>query len=124
MRSPRLLPLSSCRFVVIISMLVLAQSSRAQNFAPALTYDSGGPSASSVAVADVNRDGKLDLLVANQCVSLNNCNTGSVSVLLGNGDGTFQTAVSYGSGGLDAHSVAVADLNGDGKPDLVVANGC
>ena len=43
-------------------------------------------------------------------------------MLLGNGDGTFQPAVSYGSGGLDAASVAVADLNGDGKPDLLVAN--
>ena len=43
-------------------------------------------------------------------------------MLLGNGDGTFQTAVTYGSGGFDAYSVAVADVNGDGKPDLVVAN--
>ena len=48
----------------------------------------------------------------------------NVSVLLGNGDGTFQTAVSYGTGGYQPYSVAVADVNGDGKPDLVVANWC
>ena len=45
-----------------------------------------------------------------------------VGVLLGNGDGTFQTAVNYGSGGYAPMSVTVADLNGDGKPDLVVGN--
>ena len=48
---------------------------------------------------------------------------GTVGRLLGNGDGTFQTAVSYGSGG-EAMSVAIADVNGDGKPDLLVANYC
>jgi hypothetical protein len=52
------------------------------------------------AVADVNRDGKLDLVVANSCISVSSCvNGGVVSVLLGNGDGTFQPAVTYGSGG-------------------------
>src|SRR5208282_1700274 len=87
-------------------------------------YGSGGYHADSVAVADVNGDGKPDLLVANQCASSSNCNNGSVGVLLGNGDGTFQAAVTYGSGGYYAESVAVADVNGDGKPDLVVANDC
>ena len=45
-----------------------------------------------------------------------------VSVLLGNGDGTFQTAVPYDTGAYGASAVAVADLNGDGKLDLAVAN--
>jgi len=40
----------------------------------------------------------------------------NVSVLLGNGDGTFQAAVNYGAGS-DPVSVAVGDFNGDGKPD-------
>jgi hypothetical protein len=92
-------------------------------FQTAVTYGSGGYLAYSVAVGDVNGDGKPDLLVANFCVD-SNCTNGSVGVLLGNGDGTFQTAVTYGSGGIEADSVAVADVNGDGKPDLLVANGC
>jgi hypothetical protein len=93
-------------------------------FQTAVSYSSGGLYAFSVAVADVNGDGKPDLLVTNECFSSGNCANGSVSVLLGNGDGTFQTAVSYGSGGEDAWGVAVGDMNGDGKPDLVVANEC
>jgi hypothetical protein len=90
-------------------------------FQTAVTYSSGGYEANSVAIADVNGDGKPDLLVANLCAN-SNCTTGSVGVLLGNGNGTFQTAVPYGSGGYEASSVAVADVNGDGKPDLAVAN--
>jgi hypothetical protein len=93
-------------------------------FQTAVTYDTGGFETLSVAVADVNGDGKPDVLVANVCASETNCNNGIVGVLLGNGDGTFQTAVTYGSGGHTAESVAVADVNGDGKPDLVVANQC
>jgi len=93
-------------------------------FQTAVTYDSGGSGANSVAVADVNGDGAPDLVVANNCVSPASCATGGVGVLLGNGDGTFQTAVIYDSGGLFAYSVAVADVNADGKPDLVVVNYC
>ena len=94
------------------------------NFANAVAYDSGGYSAISVAVTDVNGDGKPDVLVANSCLSDSNCDNGTVAVLLGNGDGTFQTAAPYGSGGYVAYSVAVADLTGKGKQDLVVANNC
>ena len=90
-----------------------------------MIYASGGNLAPSVAVADVNGDAKPDLLVANQCAG-SSCggSTGIVGVLLGNGDGTFQAAVSYESGGQNAYSVAVNDVDGDGKPDLVVANYC
>ena len=49
----------------------------------------------------------------------NNNDPGTVSVLLGNGDGTFQTAVTYSTGTSGATSVAIADVNGHGKPDLV-----
>jgi hypothetical protein len=69
----------------------------------------------NLAVADLNGDGKLDLVVTED-------NDSTVSVLLGNGDGTFQPAVTYSTGsGTGANWVAVADLNQDGKPDLVVA---
>jgi hypothetical protein len=86
-------------------------------FAPAVPYGSGGESAYSIAVADVNGDGKPDLVVANS-------DSNTVGVLLGNGDGTFQTVITYISGGIPGNplAVAVADVNGDGKPDLLVGN--
>jgi len=95
-------------------------------FKTVVTYSSGGQSPKSVAIADVNGDGKPDLVVANLCANpcVSGVTDGSVGVLLGNGDGTFQAVVTYDSGGLDAVSVAVADMNGDGKPDVVVANEC
>ena len=93
-------------------------------FQPGVSYGVPGSNAFSIVAADLNGDGKLDVVVSEQCSSNNNCNAGSVAVLLGNGDGTFQSAVSYNSGGLYAFGVAVADLNGDGHPDLVVSNYC
>ena len=93
-------------------------------FQPAVAYSSGGYFATSVVVRDVNGDGSPDLVVSNQCQGIGNCNNGSVSVLLGNGNGTFQTAVAYSSGGYLPSSVAVADVNGDGKLDLLVLNSC
>lgn len=89
-------------------------------FQPVVTYDAGGNFSVSVALADVNGDGKLDIVVGSFWDS--DQQHGLVSVLLGNGNGTFQPAVSYNSGGVDAASVAIADVNGDGKPDLIVAN--
>src|SRR5580693_4623455 len=99
------------------------------NFANAVDYGSGGEEATSVAVADVNGDGKPDLVVANSCPpNSSTCpsptDEGSVGVLLGNGDGTFRPPVVYDSGGVLATWVAVADVNGDGKPDLLVTNLC
>jgi hypothetical protein len=92
-------------------------------FRAAVTYSSGGMYGLSVAVADVNGDGKPDLLVANGCASFKLCGTkGAVAVLLGNGDGTFQAAIEYLSGGAYPYSLKVADLNGDGKLDVIAAN--
>ena len=88
-------------------------------FQPAASVDLGGLTPRQAEVADVNDDGIPDLIVATCCQSNGN---GAVEVLLGKGDGTFQTALTFGSGGLDAVSVAVADVNGDGKPDIAVVN--
>jgi hypothetical protein len=78
-------------------------------------YYRAGQNAMSVALADLNGDGKLDAAVADE----NCCAQNSLSVLLGNGDGTFQHAVSSIPG--TASDVTVGDLNGDGKIDLVLA---
>ncbi|MGA2355760.1 MAG: FG-GAP-like repeat-containing protein [Terriglobales bacterium] len=91
-------------------------------FQPPRAYASGDSLPSAVAVADLNGDGKLDVVLATaQTVSPY---TTAISVLLGNGDGTFQSAVSYGAGGWSPVSIAVADLNGDGQPDVAVASMC
>jgi hypothetical protein len=73
----------------------------------------------SVAIGDLNGDGKLDLATANGADGAN-----SVSVLLNRGDGTFRAKSDYRVGSYDAipNSVALGDLNGDGKPDLATAN--
>jgi hypothetical protein len=93
-------------------------------FQPPLSYDSGGGcDATSIAIADLNGDGKLDIAVTTANPNGIGCGT-AVSVLLGNGDATFQAPVSYSPGGSDVRSVAIRDVNGDGKPDLVVSNGC
>ncbi len=90
-------------------------------FASPVGYDSGGYESYSVAVADVNGDGIPDLIVANSCASVNSCsNDGTVAVLLGNGNGTFQNAVTYDAGGPQPLSLVVTDVNGDGHPDIVV----
>jgi len=92
-------------------------------FQQTVTYDAGGPDTMSVAVADINSDGKPDLLAGNRCAgSCSKTLIGGVNVLLGNGDGTFQAAETYSSGNAEPSSIAVADLNGDGEPDLAVAN--
>src|SRR5262249_40829323 len=93
-------------------------------FLPAQTYPLGAlgsAGANGIVVADINGDGKPDVIVASAC-NAHNCD-GTIDVLLGNGDGTFQPVKNIDSGLTFLSSVAVADVNGDGKPDLAVATG-
>src|SRR6185295_2629619 len=92
--------------------LGLAQA-QGVSFAPPVDYVVGS-NPQWVAVGDFNRDGIQDLAVATRGMT-------SVSVLLGNGNGTFATAVSFPAN-LSPVFVAVADVNGDGIQDLVAAN--
>jgi len=79
--------------------------------ASALSSLQGGPN--GFAIGDLNGDGNLDLVVT--------FGGANISVLLGKGDGTFQTPVNYAAGS-PASVVAVADFNGDGKLDIAVGN--
>jgi hypothetical protein len=73
----------------------------------------------SVAVADLNSDGKPDLAVTN--LGDPYADHSLVSVLLGNGDGTFGARTDFGTGGGPG-SISIADLNEDGKPDLAMVS--
>jgi uncharacterized protein (TIGR03437 family) len=80
-------------------------------FSTPVSY-SAGIAPISVATLDVNKDGILDLAVADNSSS-------SVYVLLGKGDGTFNTAAAYPAG-QGNQSIVIADFNNDGNPDLGV----
>ena len=92
---------------VTVSFAQTVSFSAATNFA-------AGSGPLSVAIGDLNGDGKPDLAVANHPSS-------NVSLLLGDGTGAFGPATSFPAG-TNPGSVAIGDLNGDGKPDLAVAN--
>src|SRR5262245_51683151 len=100
------------------ALLVLAPSSgRAQSCAsPSFAFPFSGfgdPNATVGAFGDFDRNGKIDLAVVNQ-------GSNSVTVYLGDGAGNFALSATINLAGLQPENVRVADLDRDGKLDLVI----
>ena len=119
---PDLIIADSNEGAVSVLMNTTAPGATVASFGPAQSFAVGGgglSSPESVAVADFNGDGKPDLAVANY-------GYGNVSVLLnttapGATTASFTTEVSFNTG-MGSRAVTTADLNGDGHPDLIIAN--
>lgn len=91
-------------------------------FLPPVTYAVGNDPF-AIAAGDLNGDGKLHIVTANTMLSANGAGSNSVSVLMqdANHPGQFLPAASYNSANT-INSVAIGDLNGNGLPDLAVAD--
>src|SRR5437773_2037201 len=107
--------------LILCLLLLFAVSNTASavtlGFQPAVTYPVGN-APTAVAAGDFNGDGELDLAVVN----VGNASTsddGSVSILLGNGDGTFKAAMNF-RGCKNCNRIAAADFNADNKSDLAL----
>jgi subtilase family serine protease/pimeloyl-ACP methyl ester carboxylesterase len=112
--------LSVMAVVLGISLAALLPSAvsfaQTVSFSPATDF-AVGANPYSVAIGDLNGDGKPDLAVRGGVYA----GTGNISILLGTGTGSFGSAMNFGIGTVvypNPLSVAIGDLNGDGKPDL------
>ena len=106
------------RNTVSVLLNTTAPGATTPSFAAQQTFATGDQPY-SVTAADINGDGKPDLIVAN-------CEANTVSVLLnttapGATTPSFATQQTFATGS-EPDSVTAADVNGDGKPDLIVAN--
>ncbi len=109
--------LTALRALVVFAFLGMTSAlAFTGQFLPVVTYKIGNNPV-FVAVGDFNGDGIPDLVTSSQ----NSQGEPEYSVLIGNGDGSFQSAHNH-HGGL-SRGVAVADLNNDGKLDLIFGNG-
>jgi hypothetical protein len=97
--------------------LEVLEDRRLMSFSPAMSFPVG-TNPQNVVTADFNNDGKLDLATSNYDDATGD---GGVSVLLGNGNGTFQPARTSATGSYPI-SLAAGDFNADGKIDLATAN--
>jgi hypothetical protein len=98
-----------------LSLLINLGSGR---FAAPVPYATGGE-ASAIAIGDINQDGKDDVAISNMG---NGGAPGNVGVRMGGGDGTLAEISNYQlDAALWARSVAIADMNRDGHPDLIVS---
>ena len=105
--------------VLLATALSHSATSATIGFKPAVNY-AVGTKPVAVAAADFDGDGKIDLAVVNSG-DASVGDDGGVSILLGNGDGTFRAAVNIPAGKSPV-SIAVADFNGDHRLDLAVIN--
>lgn len=96
------------------SKVIVLLNDGSGKFIQAHSYPS---TAQPIADGDLNHDGKLDLLLSTADNS-SGTPTFSLSVMLGNGDGTFGAATSTGIIGLSGVGINLIDLNGDQVPDL------
>lgn len=87
---------------------------------PVVIFDSGGEQGGAVLAADVNGDGKADLVTDVNCKG-GDCSKGFLSVLPGTGNGTFETAILFDVGGATPEGISIADINGDGELDAVAS---
>ena len=112
-------PRQAC-FLAALGLLATVGTAQAQtpaSFGAVSTYSAGANSGpASIAVADVNGDGRPDLITANSY-------SNTAGVLLGQVGGGFAAVNSYPIGANSGPvAIAVADVNGDGRPDLITAN--
>jgi hypothetical protein len=103
--------IKSFSMAFLLTLSVTGHTSTVQ-FNGAKAYPVGN-TPNAVLAVDLNGDGELDIAVANQ--------SGTLSILLGNGDGSFQTANTF-IAGTQISSVVAADLNGDTSPDLIISD--
>lgn len=122
------------RLAALIGFLVVAGMAGAAgkpgsvpSFRAPRGFDTSAKAAQSVALGDLNGDGKLDVVVAHGAEFPRELRPlRAVSVLLGRGDGRFGPSHAFPTGKagdeLGAWSIAMGDLNGDGKPDVATGN--
>ena len=105
-----------CCVSAVMAVMTIAAAASTVQFKPAQSYAVGADPV-AVAIGDLNKDGNADLAVLNS-------GSNNVTILLGKGDGTFQSGSSFAAG-IPADStliptIAIGDFNGDGKVDLAV----
>jgi len=101
-------------YSLLLCLISAAQPAFSSGFGPVTVYPADQGPVSAV-ITDANQDGNLDLVVVNTT-------SNDISVLLGNGDGTFQPPVNYAVGKSPVSVVAAVDFSGDGNIDIAVVN--
>src|SRR5215467_1747072 len=110
--------------VVVLLLIVFAiqPSAHALGF-NAIAYNAGA-APNAVVSGDFNHDGKIDFAVADSCQNLFCTTVGAVTILLGQGDGTFKGKRKFQAGpyGTSAIYITAGDFNGDGNLDLLTVD--